>query len=496
MTIAGVDISRNSSIAVLKATCHFLEVSQSGSKAKLWDRIASAVHRCKILEEKQLADAALLEGSRAANPVQTVEKPGDEEVQRHMLTHIPYAAWCEACVKSKGKPERHERNEGRICDREIPTLSFDFAFTGKSAEDGDEGERDEGAKLTTLVVHDSHTGSINCFPLRGKNDKKHAVKEFVKYVQCLGYGDICLMCDQEPSVLAIQSLMQRTWQRMGFKVVIDNSKVLDRGGSSWAEKSIDRIRTTANVLSNQVCNNIGHEIPVRHPLFSWAFCHSAWLLDRFSVKANITAYELVRGHSYHGRLCQFGEPLMCFVGDTTKKKGDAKWRKGVFLSKSASIDMFLVHCEGNVRFTRSVKSIYNDWSEHLGLYRSLVVQPWQLEGTLGNRIDPSGGIKSTPEAVVPIDDEVGEDADSDVGEAVQVELIPISPGMKPPPIFAAVAAEVDVSTESSAPHLVEFNQIWYDEIEYDEIVHPGSRDININDSNLLFKHSHNTCNKQ
>ena len=120
--------------------------------------------------------------------------------------------------------------------------------------------------------------------------------------------------------------MQRTWQRMGFKVVIENSKVLDHGGNSWAEKSIDRIRTTANVLLNQVCNNIGHEIPVRHPLFSWAFCHSAWLLDRFSLKANITAYELVRGHSYRGKLCQFGEPLMCFVGDTTKKKGDAKWR--------------------------------------------------------------------------------------------------------------------------------------------------------------------------
>ena len=45
MTIAGVEVKRTSSIAVLKAACQFLEVSQSGSKAKLWNRILAAVDR-------------------------------------------------------------------------------------------------------------------------------------------------------------------------------------------------------------------------------------------------------------------------------------------------------------------------------------------------------------------------------------------------------------------------------------------------------------------
>ena len=60
-----------------------------------------------------------------------------------------------------------------------------------------------------------------------------------------------------------------------------------------------------------------------------------------------------------------GEPL-CYVADTTKRKGDARWCQGIFLGKSVTNDMFLVHCEGNVRLTRSVKSIYKDWSEHMG----------------------------------------------------------------------------------------------------------------------------------
>ena len=50
-------------------------------------------------------------------------------------------------------------------------------FSGKSL-----GE-DDSAKLTTLVLHDSQSGSLSCKPLRGKNESKHAVREMIKYLQ-------------------------------------------------------------------------------------------------------------------------------------------------------------------------------------------------------------------------------------------------------------------------------------------------------------------------
>lgn len=124
-------------------------------------------------------------------------------------------------------------------------MSFDFAFTGKSL--GEDQDADDSAKPTTLVSHDSHSGSVGCTPLRGQKDPIHAAREMVKYLQYLGHGDICSMC-----------LPQRTWQRMGFRVVIKNSKVLDHGGNAWAEKSIHRIRSTAGVLIQQLQMNIGH----------------------------------------------------------------------------------------------------------------------------------------------------------------------------------------------------------------------------------------------
>ena len=85
--------------------------------------------------------------------------------------------------------KRHARDETRVRDREIPVLSFDFAFAGKSLS-GDQDD-DDSAKLTTLVLHDSQTGSVSCIPLRGKNDSKHAVCEMIKHLQYLGHGQIC-----------------------------------------------------------------------------------------------------------------------------------------------------------------------------------------------------------------------------------------------------------------------------------------------------------------
>ena len=271
MTIGGVEVTRDSSILVLKAACEYMAISQSGSKAQLWKRLVSTVDKQKILEETQLAATTLGDSLASPIPVQLAERPSQEQVQLHMLTHMPHAAWCEACVSMTGKPDRHETDPTRVRDREIPVLSFDFSYTGKSMTCGDE---DDGLKLTTLVMHDSQSGSVGCFPLKGKDDAKHAVRETIKHIQYLGHGDICLRCDQEPAILVIQSLLQRTWQRKGFE------KVLDHGGNALAEKSIDRIRSTAGVLLQQLSMNIGHEVPAIHPLFACAFQHAGWLIDR------------------------------------------------------------------------------------------------------------------------------------------------------------------------------------------------------------------------
>ena len=411
VTIAGITVTSSSSIALLRDSCKYLEISQSGSKSKLWNRIIAHLDKLKILEEVEIMQSSLQESARDPVPVQTAEKPDDEdEIKRHQLTHTPYAAWCESCVQGKGRAERHETDSSRLQDRELPSLSFDFAYTGKSCESVDVDTTT--SKLTTLVFHDSHSGAVHCVPVFAKSQRKYMVMEAVRFLQFLGHSDICLRCDQEPAILAVQNLLQRTWQRVRHRAVIENSKLLDHASNSWVEKAVDNVKNMSSVLLHELSKRLNYEIPVGHPLFSWAFIHACWIRNRYGVRAGVTSYELIRGHAYRGRLCQFAEPVMCFVGDTNQHKGDPKWRPGIFLTKSVTNDMLLVQCEGNLRLTRSVKAIFKDWSEHMELYRSLLTFPWQIEGVLGNRVKPvSKSHLGVPGIIPGIDDEAAPDPD-------------------------------------------------------------------------------------
>ena len=424
-------------------------MSTSGSKSKLWARILATLDKQAIDAERELAAVALDETQRKAVSVQVTEPPTDASViAAHNLTHMPYQPWCPACVASKGRPEQHRSDPTVLQRREMPVISWDLCFSGKTCEKVE--ETDGQAKLTALVIHDSHTGAVQCVPVQGKRQTKFMALEVLRFITFLGYGDVTLRCDQEPTTLTIQRHVQRARQQMNLRTVVENSKVLDHGRNSAVEKAIDRVRLQASVLLHQLTQKIGFEVHPHHPIFAWAFVHSAWILTRFGVTAGVTPYELVSGHNnYNSKLCEFACPVMVFVGDSVQQKTDAKWRKGIFPGKVLTNDMYLASVSGTLKLTRSIKALFPTWQDHMDEYRQVAVFPWQLEGTLGNRIVPtlrdafSGGV-----AIPAIDDEMGEGPPDEADESVPAtpvpDLIPVQSaqpavGMRPPPPSAVVS---------------------------------------------------------
>ena len=63
------------------------------------------------------------EEARRAKGTKVPIKPSQEEVEEHMLTHLPFRSWCSHCVRGKAKGKPHKKKEEE--DKEVPTIALD-----------------------------------------------------------------------------------------------------------------------------------------------------------------------------------------------------------------------------------------------------------------------------------------------------------------------------------------------------------------------------------
>ena len=64
---------------------------------------------------------------RRAITTATPEALSREAVESHMLTHIPFAPWCRACISGRGREAPHFRQGGEETVA-TPVISLDFFF--------------------------------------------------------------------------------------------------------------------------------------------------------------------------------------------------------------------------------------------------------------------------------------------------------------------------------------------------------------------------------
>ena len=96
------------------------------------------------------------------------------------LTHVPYQPWCTACVMAKGTPDAHRRDVTGLQRREMIGISWDLCFTGTSCEKVEEFS--DVSKTAALVIHDAHSGAIQCVPIQGKSQTKYMSREVLRFI--------------------------------------------------------------------------------------------------------------------------------------------------------------------------------------------------------------------------------------------------------------------------------------------------------------------------
>ena len=146
--------------------------------------------------------------------------PSQEEVEAHMLTHVPYRSWCKHCVKGKAKGKPHFRTKAGGDD--VPCVVLDYMYmTGGEEEDGDE------RGMPILVAKDMmntavSTGMIFARVVPHKGRCAYAVKSLAADVGALGYKQLVLKSDGEPAVPVLKEAVKAERHE---QIVLESSPV-------------------------------------------------------------------------------------------------------------------------------------------------------------------------------------------------------------------------------------------------------------------------------
>ena len=154
----------------------------------------------------------------------------------------------------------------------------------------------------------------------------------------------------------------------------------DSQGNGRVEREIQTVRGLARTLIRAVREGAQAEVDVYGPLAQWAFRHAAWLLSHFRRQAGSpTAYEMITGRRYVGKLANFGERVLARL---PAPNGCDKFQVAIWVGKTDRADFHLVFTSDGLRWTRTIRRMPIPYdAETLSNVRSW---PWSISyGQIG-----------------------------------------------------------------------------------------------------------------
>ena len=394
--VNGVVLTLDSPLRSLRAASAFYRIGQSGGKQKCFNRLMSHQHQLELLMARDLAAQGRAMDQRIPLEQVSAREPTVEERRQHELTHLPYEAWCTACLKHRARQDQRRR-AGKAHEQGCPTISFDFCYVkasgsgalGEEEEDGAQAglEAERGALLMVAVC--SQTGYLLALPVKSKNQMSLITHELLAFTQVLGHEEVQYYSDNEPTLRQILKLLVTARSSMGLKTTMRTTKIYDSAGNGLVENAIQRIRSLAATLMENLTEQIELRFQSQHPIWSWACRHSAWLINRFQPFHGSTSFELAHGRAYEGKLCNFGEVCFAYCKPKQGYKADPKWRLGMYLGKTELQDNWVIGDANKVYLSRSLRRMSGASKKNLMCYKGFTAYSWEYQQNFGGRIVPS-----------------------------------------------------------------------------------------------------------
>ena len=343
--INGKEVSKQSKVKDLQDACNFLGVNASGSKTKLFDRLCSYFsreHRKDMESIKHNLQQQML-GPQAKIQTKGAEKPDDPKIiERHEVTHLPFAPWCDSCLKTKSREDKMIQNtDAAEEDSGVPHIQMDWMYLGRNCP--------------ALILLDTTTRYGAIFPARSKGVWRALAEFCVRFSLGHNYlSEVVYVMDSEPATLGLLDMVVMVRQEMGYPTSKKVGKPYHKGRTARVERYIQTVRRHASTLMTSVEDHIHEVLHDLHCLRAWSLVHAVFLLNRFHEHSAIkaTAFETVFGRQYNGKLLPFGE-FAFGLRKPMKKTRTSVWQGGIWIGKDES-DMHVLRWAVSYSFNQKV----------------------------------------------------------------------------------------------------------------------------------------------
>ena len=199
-------------------------------------------------------------------------EPTEAERLAHNRTHIPFADWCESCVRGRGRDDPHRARQDHVEGNPIPVVQCDYCFFKAEKED---------ILCKAFSAIDSvynRTMALEC-EFKGLSDQA-VPKHLREYLKSLGFERAQLQGDPER---ALNNVLDRAidglsgWTRR-------QSPLKDKPAHGRVERFHATLEGLMRTWRNDVEKRYGVPVPAHHPTVAWLVRLCARLHDRFVMK--------------------------------------------------------------------------------------------------------------------------------------------------------------------------------------------------------------------
>ena len=315
----------------------------------------NALSQGKVTEIVDEPDADV-EEARVAKGLVAPARVTKQEREEHERTHMPYRAWCEFCVRGRGKKMAHrskDDDEKAMDEIKVPRVSMDYFFM--SAED------QKAHQNPIIVMVDESTGDkyARAVAQKGLGKEKEMewlVKDMQEELQSWGHtggahSRLILKSDNEKAIIAVRDALAKMH---GGLVTVEAPARGESQSNGMVEEAGKTIREFARVYKEQIEAKAEMKLKPTDLIIPWAIRWSAMATSRFLVgKDGRTAFERKRGRPCHLPTIPFGERVWFHEARPHKErrnKFDSECHEGVWLGHTRNSNEALVGtAEGVVR---------------------------------------------------------------------------------------------------------------------------------------------------